>query len=66
VFRISGRRYETEVVTNAAAIQTNPMRNIAAAALPGEKQIAGRKSIRPYLARERFAAQHDVRVHVRR
>jgi hypothetical protein len=51
-------------VTNAAAIQTNPMLTVAAAALQGEKQISGRKSIRPHVARERFAAQHDVRVHV--
>jgi hypothetical protein len=45
VFRISGRRKEAELVTNAAAIQTNPMRNIAAAAPQSGKLIAGRKSL---------------------
>jgi hypothetical protein len=45
VFRISGRRKEAELVMNAAAIQTNPMRNIAAAAPQGGKLIAGCKSL---------------------
>jgi len=60
VFRISGRRKEPELVTNAAAIPTNPMLNIAAAAPQSEKAIF------PHVARERFAAQHGVRLHVRR
>jgi hypothetical protein len=33
-------------VTNEAAIQANPMRNIAAAALQIDKQIAARRSLR--------------------
>jgi hypothetical protein len=44
VFRISGRRKEAELVTNAAAIQTNPMLNVAAAAPQSGELIAGRKS----------------------
>jgi hypothetical protein len=66
VFRISGRRKEAELVTNAAAIQTNPMRNIAAAAPQSGKLTAGRKSLLSPRGTRKIASQHDVRLHVRR